>query len=143
MAQVQSWGTLVCVPPHGIMAAFNPDDRRGIAKTEAKTEADNDSSEPLAKRFKQIDINDDDQANHFFDMKLHRRIVAIEASLEGIQQLRKEKCHRNTCQRWAACGYKHCCLPCSRSNGSRHSKRCPLQHWIPKVGDKRKFDASR
>ena len=86
------------------MAVFSPPDRRVGVKTEAKTEADNDSSEPFTKRFKRININDDDQASHFFVMKLHRRIVAIEASLEGIQQLRKEKCHRNTCQRWAAHG---------------------------------------
>ena len=134
MAQVESLGNLVCVSPHRIMAAFNPDDRRGVAKTEAKTEADNDSSEPLAKRFKQIDINDDDQANHIFHMKFHCRIVAIEASLEGIQQLRKEKCHCNTCQRWAARGYLHCCRPCAFTNGVRHSIRCPSQHWIPEVG---------
>ena len=116
------------------MAAFNPDDRRGVAKTEAKTEADNDSSEPLTKRFKRININDDDQANHSFDIELHRRIVAIEASLEGIQQLRKEMCHCNICQRWAARGYLHCCRPCADKNGVRHNNRCPSQHWIPEVG---------
>ena len=116
------------------MAAFNSADRRVGVKTEVKPEADNDSQEPLVKRFKQININDDDQANQSFDIELRHRIVAIEASLEGIQQLRKEKCHRNTCQRWAACGYLHCCLPCSVSNGSRHNRKCPSQHWISEVG---------
>ena len=130
---MESLGNLVYALLHRIMAAFNPDDRRGVAKTEAKTEADNDSSEPLTKRFKRININDDDQANHSFDIELHRRIVAIEASLEGIQQLRKEKCHCNTCQRWAARGYLHCCRPCADKNGVRHSIRCPSQHWIPEV----------
>ena len=125
------------------MAVFNSADRRVGVKTEVKAEADNDSEEPLTKRFRKINLDDNVQANESVDTGLHRRIVAIEASLEGIQQLRKEKCHRNTCQRWAACGYLHCCLPCAVTNGSRHSKRCPLQHWIPKVGDKRKFDASR
>ena len=69
------------------MAAFNSDDRRGVAKTEVKREIDNDSTEPLAKRFKQIHKNDPDQANHVFLTKLHRRIVAIEASLEAIRHL--------------------------------------------------------
>ena len=124
------------------MAVFNPADRRVGVKTEVKPEADNDSEEPLTKRFRKINLDDNVQANESVDTGLDRRIVAIEASLEGIQQLRKEKCHHDTCPRWAACGYKHCCLPCSRSNGSRHSKRCPLHHWIPNVGDKRKFDAS-
>ena len=87
MAQVQSWGTLVCVPPHGIMAASNSDDRRGVAKTEVKRKIDNDSTKPLAKRFKQIHKKGPDQANHVFLMKLHRRIVAIEASLEAIRQM--------------------------------------------------------
>ena len=116
------------------MAVFNSADRRVGVKTEVKPEADNDSEEPLTKRFRKINLDDNVQANESVDIGLHRRIVAIEASLEGIQQLRKEKCHRNTCQRWAACGYLHCCLPRSVSNGSRHSKRCPLQHWIPEVG---------
>ena len=124
------------------MAAFNSADRRVGVKTEVKPEEDNDSEEPLTKRFRKINLDDNVQANESVDIGLHRRIVAIEATLEGMQQLRKEKCHHDTCPRWAACGYKHCCLPCSHSNGSRHSKRCPLHHWIPNVGDKRKFDVS-
>ena len=124
------------------MAVFNPADRRVGVKTEVKPEADNDSEEPFTKRFRKINLDDNVQANESVDMGLHRRIVAIEASLEGMQQLRKEKCHHVPCKRWAACGYKYCCLPCSHSNGSRHSKRCPLHHWIPDVRDKRKFDVS-
>ena len=116
------------------MAVFISADRRVGVKTEVKPEADNDSQEPLVKRFKQININDNGQANESVDIELHRRIVAIEASLEGIQQLRKEKCHCSTCQRWAARGYLHCCRPCADKNGARHSIRCPSQHWIPEVG---------
>ena len=69
------------------MAASNSDDRRGVAKTEVKRKIDNDSTKPLAKRFKQIHKKGPDQANHVFLMKLHRRIVAIEASLEAIRKL--------------------------------------------------------
>ena len=69
------------------MAAFNSDDRRGVAKTEVKRKIDNDSTKPFAKRFKQIHKKGPDQANRVFLMKLHRRIVAIEASLEAIRKL--------------------------------------------------------
>ena len=65
------------------MAASNSDDRRGVAKTEVKRKIDNDSTKPLAKRFKQIDINGDDQANQSFLLIDH--IVNHKYGLEGFE----------------------------------------------------------
>ena len=88
-------------------------------------------SEPFAKRMR-LGAEEDDGGEAMAIMQLHRRVVAIEASLGG--QLRSQQCLSEGCQRWAAPGYETCCRFCSNDTPGHHSRRCPPTRFVDEIG---------